>query len=127
MLDKIQLALGFGVLLTIVPGGLLISLFSQTVHRKYRKNSELAPYMGRTGSGYMDVLIFTGMFGLPIKVIRWLHKRHPLHYIPDPDALLPHATRYDRVLGFLAYWFFQTFGFICILILITEAIRLMFE
>ena len=97
-IEKVQVALGFCATVTLVPGGLLVSLFSQTVHRKYRKNKELEPYMVKTGSGYMDVLVFTGTFGLPVKMSRWLYQRHPLHFIPDPDIFLPHATRYDRVL-----------------------------
>ena len=68
ILEKLIFLFGMASLFSIVPGGLLVSLFSQTVHRKFRKNKDLAPYMGATGSGFVDVLIFTGIFGLPISI-----------------------------------------------------------
>ncbi len=106
--------LGTGVF-ALVPGMLLTSLFSLTVYRKFRKKSELAPFMGETGIGFTDVLAFTGIFGLPLKISRWLygvherrvHQRFSIRVVSNPDAILPHATRYDRVVGFLAYWLFR--------------------
>ncbi len=126
IIETVQGILVYAFLFLGVPGGLLISLFSQTVHRKYRKNKELAPAMGATSSGFLDVLFFSGMFGWPLVVTRWMYRRHPFPIIPDPDVLMPHATRYDRVVGFLAYWLFHSAGFCTLLIVVGELIKYLF-
>jgi len=102
----IFLFLVLALLLTMV----LFVLFGQVTVRKLRKNPETKLELGMELVSGWDILNVAQSLALPIKLVRKF-RTTPLSFMSsDPDLLIQHTSKFDRILACVFYWTYVMTG-----------------
>jgi len=100
-----NVTLTLGILLC----GLLISmilfvLFGQITVKKLRKNPATKHELGMEFVSGWDILNVAQSLALPLKLVRKF-RESPLSYLSsNPDLLIQHTSKFDRILASIFYW-----------------------
>lgn len=100
-----------GLLLTMI----LFVLFGQITVRKLRKNSETKQELGMEFVSGWDILNVAQSLALPISLVRKF-RTTPLSFMSsDPDLLIQHTSKFDRILACAFFWTYITTGILLFL------------
>ncbi|WDE03354.1 hypothetical protein SG34_018360 [Thalassomonas viridans] len=89
--------------------GLLVSmilfvLFGQITVKKLRKNPATKLELGMEFASGWDILNVAQSLALPLKLVRKF-RESPLSFLSsNPDLLIQHTSKFDRILAFVFYW-----------------------
>ena len=88
----------------------LFVLFGQVTVRKLRKNPETKLELGMELVSGWDILNVAQSLALPIKLVRKF-RTTPLSFMSsDPDLLIQHTSKFDRILACVFYWTYVMTG-----------------
>ena len=111
------------LLLAFVTSILLVA-FGQITVRRLRKDPEIRSALGFEYISGRDIFNVAQALGLPIGIIRKLRTTKLGFLYADPDVLLRHTSRFDRILGRLFFWSYMSTGVLGVLFLILNSLGL---
>lgn len=119
---KLQI-LGILILLAFITSILLVA-FGQITVRRLRKDPVIRSALGFEYISGRDIFNVAQALGLPIGMIRKLRTTKLGFLYADPDVLLRHTSRFDRILGRLFFWSYVTTGILGIIFVILNSLGL---
>ena len=111
------------LLLAFVTSILLVA-FGQITVRRLRKDPESRSALGFEYMSGRDIFNVAQALGLPIGIIRKLRTTKLGFLYADPDVLLRHTSRFDRILGRLFFWSYMSTGLYGVIFLILNSLGL---
>ena len=95
----------FGVILLLFfISSILLILFGQVTVRRLRKNPETMSLLGFDYVSGRDIFSVAQALSWPLWMTRKLKQSKLSFFFADPDLLLQHTTKFDRILARLFYW-----------------------
>lgn len=110
------------LLLLVFVTSILLVAFGQITVRRLRKDPEIRNALGFEYMSGRDIFNTAQALGLPIRVIRKLRSTKLGFLYADPDLLLRHTSRFDRILGRLFFWSYMSTGVLGVLFLILNSL-----
>ncbi|WDE07526.1 hypothetical protein SG34_011955 [Thalassomonas viridans] len=96
----------FFLLLTMI----LFVLFGQITVRKLRKDPKTKHELGMEFASGWDIINVAQSLALPRSLVRKF-RTTPLSFMSaNPDLLIQHTTKFDRILAFIFYWTYIVTG-----------------
>ena len=109
MITKLEI---FGIIwCALLAAAIFYVLFGQITVRKLRKNPETKDELGMDFVSGRDIINVAQALAIPAGIIRKLRTTKLAFLYADPDILIKHTTKFDRVLARIFYWTLLCSGF----------------
>ena len=103
---------------------ILYVLFGQITVRKLRKNPKTKAALGMEYASGWDIINVASALAMPRRLSRKLEKG-PLSYLyANSEVLFENTTKFDQMLGAIFYWIFMGSSFVCVLLVLLNALGL---